>query len=162
MLQPFSLACKVLIPGAKALKKGRKGDAAYDLWATHIREDEGQPKPFDKVFLQPGEAAAFYTGIAVAFTEGWGALICDRSGYGFKGLMKQAGLLDPTFRGQWCIKLLNTSRESIMIQSVLAIPDAKAMCQVIFVPCGDAEPEIVEELPESVRGAAGFGSSDKP
>lgn len=153
MLQPFSLVCKVLTDGARPFRRARLGDAGYDVWAAHVKD--GDPSGI----IAPGQATVFGTGIATAFPDGWVGLVLDRGGQGFKGLMRQAGVVDSNYRGEWFVRILNTSNRDLQITLRYA-DEHKAMCQVVFVPCGYAEPEIVEELPESVRGASGFGSSD--
>lgn len=53
------------------------------------------------------------------------------------------------------MKLLNTGKEQIIINW------KKACAQVIFVPCVMTTPIEVDELPETVRGVNGWGSSDE-
>lgn len=140
---------KILDPRAKVFKKAKEGDAGYDIWALNSG-------------LVPSQGfRIFKTGIATCFAEGWVGLVLDRSGWGWKGLMRQAGVIDSSYRGEWLVKLYNTSDTPIEIEGLIDNPDAKAICQVVFVQCGDTPFTIVDVLPTSVRGASGFGSSDK-
>lgn len=150
---------KILIAGAKVFKKAKDGDAGYDIFVTGYLDTAKQliPKSFE---LYPDNAQLFMTGIATAFPLTHVGLVCDRSGYGVKGLMKQAGVIDSNYRGEWGCKLYNTSNKPITIESVLENPNAKAACQVVFVPCADEEFQIVDTLPLSVRGDQWQGSSD--
>lgn len=79
----------------------------------------------------------------------------DRSGNSLKkGLLKMAGVVDEPYRGNIGVVLYNTSDEDIFI----AIGDKVA--QIIFTPCFKyVKFEVVEELGETNRGSAGFGSS---
>ena len=151
---------KILVPGAKVFKKAKKGDGGYDIWVTGWIDEKKQFIPRDMI-LHPGEAQLFQTGIATAYPATHVGLVCDRSGYGVRGLMKQAGVIDSNWRGEWGVKLYNTSKDPIKIESVLVNPNAKAACQVVFVQCADEEFKVVDELPESVRGDQWQGSSDK-
>lgn len=150
---------KILVPGAKVFTKAKEGDGGYDIWATGWLNDKKELQPHSRI-LAPWESILFMTGIATAFPATHVGLVCDRSGYGVRGLMKQAGVIDSNWRGEWGVKLYNTSSQAIIIESVLENPNAKAACQVVFVPCADEVFKVVDELPESVRGDQWQGSSD--
>jgi dUTP pyrophosphatase len=145
----FKPLAKILVPGAKVFKKAKEGDAGYDIWAlnTMVVPSQGH--------------AIFKTGIATAYDPDWVGLVMDRSGWGWKGLMRQAGVIDSGYRGEWLVKLYNTSNAPMELEGVLDNPDAKAICQAVFVMCADGEFTVVDVLPTSVRGVSGFGSSDK-
>lgn len=145
----FELKQKILVPGAQPFKIGRLEDAGYDIFGIE-----------DCYKLPILASVAIKTGIATAFTSGWVGLILDRSGYGFKGLMRQAGVIDSGYRGEWIIKLVNMGKEQLSLESVIRNPNAKAIAQVVFVPYAKAPTEIVDQLPESVRGTTGWGSTD--
>lgn len=139
---------KILVPGAKVFQRAKEGDAGYDIWALHT-------------MVVPSQGVAeFKTGIATAYPAGWVGLVMDRSGWGWKGLMKQAGVIDSGYRGEWLVKLFNTSNQTLTLEGVLDNPNAKAICQAIFVQVGLSDFTVVDVLPTSVRGTTGFGSSD--
>lgn len=144
----FYLKIQSLKTGAKPFKKGREGDAGYDIWSL------------DSHLIDPGNSAMIKTGIATDFAQGWVGLILDRSGMGVKGIMRRAGVIDPNYRGEWGVILLNTGDKPIQIEGCLGNHFAKACAQVVFVPFGDAEPVLVESLEDSARGAEWQGSSD--
>lgn len=144
----FYLNNKILVDGAKPFCKAKKGDAGYDIWSI------------ESGTIAPGQSMAFKTGIATSFPSDWVGLISDRGSTGWKGLMKQAGIVDSNFRGEWVVKLFNTSSTPIEIESVLINPNAKAMAQVVFTICGNEEVKIVDDLEESSRGIKWLGSSD--
>jgi dUTP pyrophosphatase len=105
--------------------------------------------------LQPGEAHAFTTGIAVEFPPGYVALLWDRSGLGSKGIHRLAGVIDSGYRGEWKVVLLNTTKNPFEI---------KAGDKIVQCLMQKYEPILIEEasqLTETVRGAHGFGSSGR-
>src|SRR5262245_57614404 len=112
----FELKIKVLVKGARPFKKGRKEDAGYDIWGL------------EDFVIQAKSVKVVHTGIATAFTEGWVGLILDRGGLGFKGIMRQAGVVDSEYRGEWLVRLLNTSMRAVRIDK------DQACAQVVFVP----------------------------
>jgi len=145
----FKPLAKILVPGAKVFTQAKDGDAGYDIWALHTG-------------IVPSQGTCiFKTGIATAYDPDWVGLVLDRSGWGWKGLMKQAGVIDSNYRGEWLVKLYNTSNTPMELEGVLDNPNAKAICQAVFVMCGSGPFQVVDVLPTSVRGAAGFGSTDK-
>lgn len=145
----FKPLAKILDPRAKVFKKAKEGDAGYDIWALNSG-------------LIPSQGVCeFRTGIATAYDPDWVGLVLDRSGWGWRGLMRQAGVIDATYRGEWLVKLYNTSLTAIMVEGLADNPHAKAICQAVFVMCGDGPFTVVDTLPGSVRGASGFGSTDK-
>lgn len=119
------------------------GAAAYDLYATH-----------DAV-IEPGEQAEFPLEFSAAFPRGWAAQIWDRSSMGRRALHRMAGLIDADYRGEWIIILRNHGHSPKEIRL------GDRIAQVVFVPVGLANPEIVYELPESVRAEGGFGSTGR-
>jgi dUTP pyrophosphatase len=144
----FKPLAKILVPGAKVFKQARDGDAGYDIWSLHTT-------------VVPSQGVAeFRTGIATAFDPEWVGLVLDRGGWGWKGLMRQAGVIDSNYRGEWLVKLYNTSNQALTLEGVLDNPNAKAICQAIFVQVGLGDFSVVDVLPTSVRGASGWGSSD--
>jgi len=144
----FWLKQKIMTPGARPFEMGREEDAGYDIFST----EDGKILPLTSV--------AFRTGIATAFTPGYVGLVLDRSSVGWKGIMRQAGVIDSGFRDEWFVKLWNTSIHTMEIESVIRNKNAKAIAQVVFVPYGKVPPEIVDLLPPSLRGEGQLGSTD--
>lgn len=145
----FKPLAKMLDPRAKPFKKAKEGDAGYDIWALNTE------------WISSQGFRIFKTGIATCFDKGWVGLVLDRSGWGWKGLMRQAGVIDSGYRGEWLVKLYNTSDIPIEVEGLIDNPNAKAICQVVFVPCCDMDFTVVDTLIDSLRGESGFGSSDK-
>ena len=121
------------------------GDAGLDLVACERHE------------IGPGERVLVGTGIAVAIPEGHAGLVTPRSGLAAKSgvtIVNSPGLVDSGYRGELSVILHNTDlRDTFIVEPGMRI----AQLVVVAVPA--AELRVVEELPESTRGAAGFGSS---
>ena len=121
------------------------GDAGADLIAA-----EG-------VRLEPGQRALVGTGVRIALPEGYAAFVMPRSGLAAKHgvtVVNAPGTVDAGYRGEIKVALLNTDRteayevsagDRIAQLGVLATPPVR------FLP--------VDELPASVRGEGGFGST---
>ena len=121
------------------------GDAGLDLRAA-----EG-------VTVKPGERAMVPTGVAVAIPAGHAGLVLPRSGLASKKgltLANAPGLIDPGYRGEVFCAVVNLDRREAV---EIAVGDRIA--QLLLVALPDLSPVFVEELPESSRGAGGFGST---
>ena len=121
------------------------GDAGADLVAA------------EDVRLEPGERALVGTGVRIALPDGYAAFVVPRSGLAAKHgitIVNAPGTIDAGYRGEIKVALLNTdAREAYDI----AVGDRIA--QLILLPVPQARFVPVDELPEHVRGEAGFGST---
>jgi dUTP pyrophosphatase len=138
----FYLKMQKLRDDAIPFKEGEREDAGYDIFGWY------------DVIIPSGGFGLFETGIATEFPPGYVGLILDRSGLGFKGLMKLAGVIDSGYRDQWRVKLYNATRKDVTIER------GKACAQVVFVRYEKVKPELVSTLGPSLRGLKGYGSSD--
>lgn len=145
-MTPFYLNVKKL-PGAK-FEMGREEDAGYDLYSM-----------IDLV-LWPGKSALIPAGIMTEFPSDWVGLIQNRSSMGMKGVMRQGGVIDSNYRGEWGVKLYNAGEAEVRIESVITNPNAKAIAQVVFNLRGKAPINYVETLSESARGQNWNGSTN--
>jgi dUTP pyrophosphatase len=121
------------------------GDAGFDLSTC------------ERVVLGPGERALVPTGLAVAIPEGYAGFVQPRSGLAARhgiAVVNSPGLIDSGYRGEIRIVLLNTDRE----QTFVAEPGDR-VAQLVVLPVPGLELVELEELPASVRGVRGFGSS---
>jgi dUTP pyrophosphatase len=121
------------------------GDAGLDLAACEHAQ------------LGPGDRAIVGTGVAVAIPDGYAGLVVPRSGLAARHgltILNAPGLIDSGYRGELKVILLNTDpREAFVIEPGMRI------AQLVLVEVASVHLVEVEELPESERGAAGFGSS---
>ena len=109
--------------------------------------------------LAPGERASVGTGIAVAIPDGHAGLVLPRSGLAARhgiALVNAPGLIDPGYRGELRVLLLNTDRVE-----ALEIEPGDRIAQLLIVPFVAAEPIEATELDETRRGVAGFGSTGR-
>ena len=121
------------------------GDAGLDLRAA-----EG-------VTVKPGERAMVPTGVAVAIPDGHAGLVLPRSGLASKKgltLANAPGLIDSGYRGEVVCAVVNLDPHEAVEISV-----GDRIAQLVLVAVPDVSPTFVDELPESSRGAGGFGST---
>jgi dUTP pyrophosphatase len=130
---------------ARLPTRAHEGDAGLDLYAL----DDG--------VLAPGERAAVATGIAVEIPRGQAGLVLPRSGLAARhgiSVVNAPGLIDAGYRGEIRVLLLNTDREH-----AFEITAGARIAQLVLVRVELPTPLEVQVLGETVRGAAGFGSS---
>jgi dUTP pyrophosphatase len=120
---------------------GPYGDLAADLYAVSAWT------------IEPGETVAIPTGLALQFPADFGGLIQDRSGLALRGLTTLAGVIDPGYRGE--IKVVVTNLSPIA-HSVCA---GDRIAQLRIVQRIEASFELVTQLDDTPRNAAGFGST---
>jgi dUTP pyrophosphatase len=121
------------------------GDAGLDLASC------------EQVELGPGERALVGTGLAIAIPEGFAGLVQPRSGLAAEhgiSIVNTPGLVDPGYRGELRVNLLNTDR-----QRRFTVEVGMRIAQLVVVPTPAVELVEVDELPGSERGVRGFGSS---
>jgi len=122
------------------------GDAGLDLSSV------------ENLTLGEGERALVPTGIAVAIPRGYAGFVQPRSGLAAKHgitLTNSPGLIDSNYRGEIVVIMQNTGHEDFEINV------GDRIAQLVVMPVEHVELEPVQELPESVRGDGGFGSSGK-
>jgi len=127
--------------------RAHPGDAGLDLHAA------------EHAALGPGERASVGTGIAVAIPDGWAGLVLPRSGLAARNgiaLVNAPGLIDPGYRGEVRVLLLNTDREE-----PFEVSPGDRIAQLTLVRFESPELDEAEELDETARGPGGFGSSGR-
>ena len=110
----------------------------------------------EEVRLEPGERTMVPTGIAVAIPEGHAGLVAPRSGLAHRlgvGVVNAPGIIDAGYRGEVRVLLVNHGSEPILLER------GERIAQLLVVPVAAVEFVEVEELPPSVRGENGFGST---
>jgi dUTP pyrophosphatase len=109
------------------------------------------------VELGPGERAVLPTGLAIALPVGYAAFVHPRSGLAARHgvtLVNAPGTIDAGYRGQIQVVLLNTDRtEAIRVRR------GDRIGQLVIQRVEHAVFRPVQQLPESVRGQGGFGST---
>jgi dUTP pyrophosphatase len=140
------LEIQLVREGARAPERSRPGDAGYDL------------RCLEPVALAPGARAKVGTGVAIALPSGFCGLIVPRSGLAARhGVMPTLGLIDPNFRGELAVTLLNTGTEPYHAEA------GDRIAQLLLLPFWAPALAIVDELPPSPddRGTDGWGSSGR-
>lgn len=121
------------------------GDAGADLTAA------------EAVHLEPGRRALVGTGVRIALPEGFAAFVVPRSGlaatHGIT-IVNAPGTIDAGYRGEIKVALLNTD-----LDEAYDIAVGDRIAQLIVMPVPPVRFVPVDELPDSVRGDGGFGSS---
>jgi dUTP pyrophosphatase len=141
------LAFRKLNDEARLPTRAHQGDAGLDLYAVESRR------------LEPGERATVGTGIAVEIPLGHAGLVLPRSGLAARhgiALVNAPGLIDPGYRGEIRVLLLNTDRAK-----PFEIEPGDRIAQLLITPLAEVEPVEARELAETLRGEGGFGSSGR-
>ena len=123
------------------------GDAGYDLAAV------------EELVLAPGGRAVVGTGVAIAVPDGYAGLVLPRSGLAVRhgiSLINAPGLIDPGYRGELMVPLINHDREE-----AFEVQLGMRIAQLVFVQVAETRFVGVNLLEERAhgRGEEGFGSS---
>jgi dUTP pyrophosphatase len=121
------------------------GDAGADLLTTV------------DVSLAPGERALVPTGVAIALPEGYVALVHPRSGLAARhglSIVNTPGTIDAGYRGEIKVMLINHDR-TLPIE----LRRGDRIAQLVIQRFERATFIEVGELPDSVRGSGGYGST---
>ncbi len=132
-------------PHAELPTRAHPTDAGLDLAAS------------ETTHIAPGVVTLVPTGIAVAIPEGHVGLLAARSSLAVKKAMTLAngvGIIDSDYRGEIKIPIIPLDGCHNLIQA------GQKIAQLIILPIALPTVEVVAELPESVRGLGGFGSTD--
>ena len=108
--------------------------------------------------LKPGESCLVPTGLSVAFPEEYEIQIRPRSGLAAKNnisVLNTPGTIDSDYRGEIKVILFNHGNKNFKINN------NDRIAQMILTPVIKMDLEETNELPESIRGAGGFGSTGK-
>ncbi|HYM32439.1 MAG TPA: dUTP diphosphatase [Candidatus Cybelea sp.] len=110
------------------------------------------------VVLQPGERALIPTGIALALPERYEGQVRPRSGLALRHgvtVLNAPGTIDADYRGEVGVILVNFGREPFTVTR------GSHVAQLVLAPVAHATLRETTVLPESVRGAGGFGSTGR-
>ena len=133
----------VQIPSYKTL-----GSSGMDLMAF-IKEP---------IKLASKKSCLVPTGISVAMSKDYEIQIRPRSGLAAKNnisVLNTPGTIDSDYRGELKIILFNHGKEEFIIKN------NDRIAQMVLAPVHKIDFEEVENLPDSIRGKGGFGSTGK-
>ena len=111
-----------------------------------------------KIIIKPGKTAMIPTGIAVAIPKGYEIQIRPRSGLAAKNgitVLNTPGTVDSDYRGEIKIILINLSKKLFIVSL------GNRIAQMILCPVVKGKLQEVKNLPKTVRGKGGFGSTGK-
>ena len=134
---------KVAIPSYKT-----KGASGMDLMAF-VKE---------KIVIKPQTSALIPTGLSVAFSEDYEIQIRPRSGLAAKNnisVLNSPGTIDSDYRGELKIIIFNHSNHDFIVNN------NDRVAQMVLTPIAKIELEEANELPKTLRGEGGFGSTGK-
>jgi dUTP pyrophosphatase len=123
---------------------GNPGDAGFDLRSTVAST------------IRPGERKLIPTGVSIALPAGFVGLVHPRSGLAFKfgiTVLNAPGTVDAGYRGEIAVTLINLGEEDFEIAT------GDRIAQIVFQKFEQPNFVRVSELPGSMRGTAGFGST---
>jgi dUTP pyrophosphatase len=121
------------------------GDAGADLCTTV------------EVRLEPGERALVPTGISLALPTGFVGLVHPRSGLAARcglSIVNSPGTVDAGYRGEVKVMLVNLDPSE-----PIELHRGDRIAQLVVQRVEEARFVEVDELPPSVRGAGGYGST---
>ena len=137
------LSSKVELPKYKT-----EGSSGLDLMAFIEKS----------IKLNPKESVLVPTGISVAIAEDLEIQIRPRSGLAAKSnisILNTPGTIDSDYRGEIKVILFNHGKNEFIINN------KDRIAQMVLAPIIKAEFEEVDELPDTIRGEGGFGSTGK-
>lgn len=139
---------KKLDPLVKLPEYKTSGASGLDLMAF-IKEP---------IEIKPKTSSLIPTGLSVAFSEDYEIQIRPRSGLAAKKnitVLNTPGTIDSDYRGEIKVIIYNHGDENFLVNN------GDRIAQMILAPVVKMELEEVNNLPESIRGKGGFGSTGK-
>jgi len=139
---------RLLRPAARLPRRAYEHDAAFDLCAAV------------DVTLPPQRRESVPTGIALGLPPDVAGLTLPRSGLASRHgitVVNAPGLIDPGYRGEIEVILLNTD-----LERPFAVAAGDRIAQLLFLTLSDLRLVVAERLDDTERGVRGFGSSDSP
>ena len=106
--------------------------------------------------LLSGERKLVPTGVGVAMPNNFEIQIRPRSGLAYKNgisVVNTPGTIDSDYRGEIKVLLINLGTKAVTIKKFQRI------AQMVICPIIKANLKEVQELPGTIRGAGGFGST---
>ena len=112
----------------------------------------------ESITIKPRTSSLIPTGISVAFSENYEIQIRPRSGLAAKSnisVLNTPGTIDSDYRGEIKIIVYNHGNNNFIVNN------GDRIAQMILAPVVKMELEETDNLPETMRGKDGFGSTGK-
>lgn len=139
---------KKLHPNVNIPEYKTSGSSGLDLEAF-IQND---------LIIKPKDTVLVPTGLSVAIEDHLEIQIRPRSGLAAKNkitVLNTPGTIDSDYRGEIKIILINLGDNDFVIKN------GDRIAQMVICPIVKAKFEIIDELPKTLRGEGGFGSTGK-
>ena len=110
------------------------------------------------ITIKPKTSCLIPTGLSVAFSENYEVQIRPRSGLAAKNnisVLNTPGTIDSDYRGEIKIIIYNHGNKDFLVNN------GDRIAQMILTPVVKMELEETNDLPETIRGEGGFGSTGK-
>ena len=110
------------------------------------------------ISIMPQKSELIPTGLTIAIPKNTEVQIRPRSGLAAKNnisVLNTPGTIDSDYRGELKVILYNHGSEEFVVNN------DDRIAQMVVVPIIKATFEEVENLPETIRGEGGFGSTGK-
>ena len=110
----------------------------------------------DNVCIKKGSRCLIPTGIMIALPFGFEAQVRPRSGLALRHgvtVLNAPGTVDADYRGEIGVLLINLGDEDFVVRR------GDRVAQLVIAKVEMVEFVLVDSLPESVRGAGGYGST---
>ena len=110
------------------------------------------------VTIKPKSSFIIPTGLSLAFSEDYEIQIRPRSGLAAKNnisVLNTPGTIDSDYRGEIKVIVYNHGSDDFIIDN------GDRIAQMILMPVIKMELEETSDLPKTVRGEGGFGSTGK-
>jgi dUTP pyrophosphatase len=112
----------------------------------------------EPIIIPPNTSYLIPTGLSMAFSEDYEIQIRPRSGLAAKNsitVLNTPGTIDSDYRGEIKIILFNHGKENFIINN------KDRVAQMVLTPVIKMEFEEADNLPDTLRGEGGFGSTGK-
>ena len=111
-----------------------------------------------KIIIPSKKSALISTGLSIAIPEDTEVQIRPRSGLAAKSnitVLNTPGTIDSDYRGELKIILFNHGDKEFVVNN------GDRIAQMVLMPILKIEFEEVDNLPKTIRGSGGFGSTGK-
>jgi len=151
--RPADTALRVRRLDARAAMPSAHSEHAAGLDLAACLPREGAP---ERMTIEPGAIAKVPTGIAIAIEPGFEGQVRPRSGLATTHgvtIPNAPGTIDADYRGELFVALINLG------QAAFTIEHAMRIAQLVIAPVARVEIIETDDLGNTARGAAGFGST---
>ena len=110
------------------------------------------------IIVKPKTSYLIPTGLSLAFSNNYEVQIRPRSGLAAKSnisVLNTPGTIDSDYRGEIKVIIYNHGNENFVVEN------KDRIAQMVLTPVIKMEFEETKELPETIRGKGGFGSTGK-